>query len=312
MLRKIGLGLLALIAIALIATYTNFSSFRAEYVAELESGSQIAATRLGPIEYHIAGEGPTVLFLHGTPGGYDQGAEPDGNRVVSPSRPGYLRTPIDVGRTPLEQAHAYAALLDELGIERVYVMGASGGGPSSIAFASNYPDRTIALILLEAVARAMPDEPEEGPPGASSDFGMWAMLSLLSATQGPKGAVELLIPDPANQERILTDGNKLAAMQNLVWSIWPPSLRREGMQNDLAQFRQLGDLGIADITAPTLIVHGTADLSVPYSEGVYASEQIPNAVLHTIEGADHMMPFTHAEEMEAAINDFVASLPEST
>ena len=48
-------------------------------------------------EYQLVGDsGPVLLFLHGTPGGYDQGTSVPEVRVLTPSRPGYLRTPIDV------------------------------------------------------------------------------------------------------------------------------------------------------------------------------------------------------------------------
>ncbi len=60
-----------------------------------------------------------VLSVHGTPGGYDQRLGMDGFRILAPSRPGYLRTPIDAGRTPREQADVYAALLDALSIDEV-------------------------------------------------------------------------------------------------------------------------------------------------------------------------------------------------
>src|SRR5688572_15336939 len=39
----------------------------------LAAGSQIVATRYGPIEYTTWGEGPAVLVVHGAGGGYDQG-----------------------------------------------------------------------------------------------------------------------------------------------------------------------------------------------------------------------------------------------
>jgi pimeloyl-ACP methyl ester carboxylesterase len=72
-----------------------------------------------------------LLVLHGTPGGSDQGvvaAELLGvdARVIAPSRPGYLGTPLSTGRTPGEQAAAMVALLDELEVERAVVVGLSG------------------------------------------------------------------------------------------------------------------------------------------------------------------------------------------
>jgi pimeloyl-ACP methyl ester carboxylesterase len=86
------------------------------------------------MEYVLKGDhGPIMLFLHGAPGGYDAAPDAGENfRLLAPSRPGYLSTPLETGRTPAEQARAYAALLDALEIrEPVLVMAPSGGGAYS-------------------------------------------------------------------------------------------------------------------------------------------------------------------------------------
>jgi len=259
------------------------------------------------------------LFLHGTPGGYDQGSAMtemeglEGFRILTPSRPGYLRTPLEVGQTPTAQAHAYAALLDSLSINSVIVVGASGGGPSAIAFASLYPNRTIALVALEALSQPTVLSEVQGEPPywaqliSESDFLNWAILSLMSNLMGPEGMVSSIFPDPDNLQLITEDPDKLAQMESLVWSSWPPSQRQEGMNSDLVQFETPG-LSSTTITAPTLIIHGTEDVNVPFEQSQILAEQIPGSVLHTITGADHMMPFSHQEEVDAALTEFLNAL----
>ena len=116
--------------------------------------SKIAETKLGPIEYKMIGDkGPILMSIHGSPGGYDQNIiSSDAFRILILSRPGYLRTPLGVGQTPAEQATAYSELLDVLGIQKVVVMGISGGGPSSMEFAAKFPEKTLGLIAFEAVS----------------------------------------------------------------------------------------------------------------------------------------------------------------
>ena len=96
----------------------------------LKANSETVETSLGSVEYTLKGNnGPVLLFIHGTPGGYDQTTEAtDKFRVLTPSRPGYLRTSILLGKTPLQQAKVFKALLEALGIDKVIVMGTSGGG----------------------------------------------------------------------------------------------------------------------------------------------------------------------------------------
>ena len=115
------------------------------------------ATALGPIEYAERGDGEPILAVHGTLGGWDQGLvgaeflRVNGFRIIAPSRPGYLGTPLSTGRTFAQQGDAFAALLDVLGIDRITVFAASGGGPSGYELASRHPDRVSKLVQVDGV-----------------------------------------------------------------------------------------------------------------------------------------------------------------
>jgi len=310
MIKKMAYGLLILLILGTGLVLVSYSNFSEERLTAIKTGSKILDTAAGPMEYQqIGNNGPVLLLLHGTPGGYDQAIPIEGMRVLVPSRPGYLRTPLDTGRTPQEQADAYAALMDSLGIDQVIVMGASGGGPSAIAFAVRHPKRTVALIALEAVSQTLSLEELtiEMPFFMSSDFYMWAALSAMKTLMGPEGIVELVVPNPENQRLILDDPAKLKRIESLMWSSWPMSLRQLGDANDLTQFADI-DLNASAISVPTLIIHGTEDINVKYTQSIALAEQIPGAILHTVEGADHMMPFSHSEEMTAAIEEFLTGL----
>jgi len=308
--KKISLGIPVLLFVAFLITYGFYSSYRSERLDTLKANSKVVETSAGRIEYRLVGDsGPVVLFLHGTPGGYDQTTALPGFRVLTPSRPGYLRTPLEVGSTPAQQSYANAALLDVLGIDSVVVMGASGGGPSAISFAATYPERTLALIAMEAVSQSTAmDEDQQSPPFfMRSDFLLWASLSLMDNLMGPEGIIALLVPDPTIQQLILQDPVKTADVEALLWSVWPVSQRAAGQHNDIMQFGML-NLPSEKITAPTLIVHGTKDINVPFGQSEKLAAQIPAAILHAVEGGDHMMPFSHSEEVERVVEQFLLKL----
>ncbi len=117
----------------------------------------VANTAKGPIEYRLEGRGPTVVVLNGghcsreTRLSHEQLAAA-GYSVLTPSRPGYDETPLDVGRTAQDAADAIAALLDALRISAATVIGISAAGPTALAFAQRHPTRTQGLILESAVA----------------------------------------------------------------------------------------------------------------------------------------------------------------
>ncbi len=126
-------------------------------LTSLDARATVLETACGDVQVAREGQGPSVLVFHGGPGGFDQGLGwcqhllAGGCEVLAPSRPGYLRTPLESGRTPEEQADLYAAVLDSLGIARTAVLGFSTGGPAAVQFAARHPDRINALFLDTAI-----------------------------------------------------------------------------------------------------------------------------------------------------------------
>jgi len=162
----------------------------ARELARVSTGSRIADTRCGPIEFAEMGSGPAVLLVHGAGGGFDQALgfvehfSRAGFHAIAMSRFGYLRTPLPADASPAAQADAHACLLDALGVERAAVVGVSAGAPSTIQFALRHPGRTDAMVLLVPLAYA-PRAPSAGPSpmalfmleqATRSDLLYWAAL----------------------------------------------------------------------------------------------------------------------------------------
>ena len=292
--------------IALFVSYYRF--FKFSLVNDLNGHSKIAETKLGPIEYKIIGDkGPILMSIHGSPGGHDQNIiSSDAFRILILSRPGYLRTPLGVGKTPAEQATAYSELLDVLGIQKVVVMGISGGGPSSMEFAAKFPEKTLGLIAFEAVsysedyANKFPDD-ESMMNG--SDFSMWAQLYFMSFL-GTKKKAAMMLPNPKNRIRLTSNPKNVAKLKSMEWSIWPMSLRREGVVNDYQQFANLS-IPFEKINAPTLVIHGNEDINVDLAHARELIQKVQGSELRIIDEGDHMMMFTHAEEIDSLIKEFV-------
>ena len=315
MMTSILAAVSALVLAALLYMGVRYTLWRSQKMKSLAAESDVIQTTAGPMEYRLSGSGEDVmLFLHGAPGGYDQfqsspELEAAPYRVLAVSRPGYLRTPLETGRTPEEQATACVALLDALNLEKVIVMAASGGGPSGIAFAAMYPERTLGLITMAAVSQSRAfDEQAAKAQGAgllASDFVNWLALGVLSKKD--ERLVGMLVKGTDNQARILQDPKSMSLFRGTVLSTQPPSLRKSGFANDNEQFTAL-NLPAESIRVPTLIVHGTEDANVPFVFSERLAEQIPNAQMVAIDGADHYVRFSHKERFDEVVTSFVSGL----
>ena len=279
------------------------------------AGSQIVQTPCGPIEYAVAGDGPPVLVVHGSGGGYDQGldfGEPlatHGLRVIAVSRFGYLRTPLPADASAAAQADAHACLLDALKLGRAAVIGASAGAPSAMQFALRHPDRCSALVLVVPAAyvpRADGAPSMKTPAWTAflfdtalrSDFLFWAAPRI----SRPTVTRAILATPPA----VLN--NASAAEQSRVATmlehILPVSARRLGMRNDAAVTSSLQRYELERIVAPTLVVSAADDLFGTFDGARYTAEHVPGARFIGYSSGGHLW-VGHQEDTVSAIVAFL-------
>jgi len=295
-----------------------------DHVAHLWNEVRVVRTARGPIEVAIAGSGPCVLVIHGTPGSWRQCfslAEDfsDHYTVVAPSRPGYGTTPVATGRTYDQQADAYAALLDALGIDRVAIVGASGGAPSSIAFAERFPARTAALALICAMDPVMIPVPPAMrllvAPRVIGDVLMPLNRAIARKRLKDPKAVARSLPKlftPSELEWIAADPKVKDSLMTFAWTHQDAPAGLAGLRNDIAQVKAAKSAGhrALDVKAPTLVSHGEADVTCPIDEAVHHAERIAGAQLERYADAGHTFFLTKRADVTARLRAFIeAALP---
>ncbi len=278
-------------------------------VAQLIDGSRLIDTPYGLVEYGQAGAGPTVIFSHGSVGGYDQGLWlagllGSGFHYLAPSRFGYLRTPIPSDPSPAAQAGQYAALLDVLQVERATVIGLSAGGPAALQFALCYPDRCAGLVMLSAISHRFTDIPWIIK---ALFFGLmkinflpWMLFHLSPAAVYQTNGV-----DRALLNQISRNPEKMKLLRELATTSMLPALRRAGIMNDWMQTTQMPPYSLSLINTPTLVIHAVNDPVVAFEFGQFCAAQIPGAFLMEVEDGGHFCCVTHSKKVVSAIIHFL-------
>lgn len=278
-----------------------------------EFEAQVADTAMGPVEYATIGEGSPVVVVHGSPGGIDQGAlmarflAGTGVKAIVLSRPGYLGTELGERRTIDQQADLLAALLDHLGVVRTGVLAWSGGGPSSYRLAVRHPDRVTGLVALAGVSQAIA-RPAEGLTDRlmfSTRIGDWllralaahAPTQLISSTLQAEGDLTKEQLELRTAE-VFADDDTRRFVLDLAATVSHRD-REAGLDNDWEQFGAIRSLELERITAPTLIVQGSADTDVPPDHSAHAASAIPGAELLTLDTGTHLAFFTHPDARAA-------------
>ena len=131
-------------------------------------------TEYGIMSFIDEGSGEAIIISHGIFGGYDQGYDNlydiFGNdyRKIAISRFGYPGSNLPSEPTPSNQAKVFLELLNELQIEKVFLLAVSAGSVPGIRFALDYPERLKGLILLSSGGPSAPKTRREigrtGPP----------------------------------------------------------------------------------------------------------------------------------------------------
>jgi len=317
-IKKLGkytlLTIVSVIVLVYLSVFITFRVSRYSQRGDILALSKIMQLKEGPMEYAISGQGPAFLFFHGALGGCDQlnAFKIDGFTTITPSRPGYLRTPLlDCWQTYQQSSAAFVELLDSLNIDKVVVGGISAGGPAALYFAMLYPDRVSSLVLISAITkeRVLPIVENKTPfinNFFGEDFMAWVQIKMLRRNPDYILKGKNVMLSEHDQKIIAADSVKLQALFSFFdHSYTFLSKRLEGHVNDRIQYSKIGEPNPLPISVPTLIIHGTDDSNVDYEYALSASKRIANSKLVTLNGAGHVAIISELERVQKEIKDFI-------
>ena len=259
------------------------------------------------LDYRISGPegGIPLVFHHGTPGSVvpvraiERAAHARGLRLVTFSRAGYGGSSRHSGRRVVDVVGDTAAVLDSIDATESYVAGWSGGGPHTLACAARLSGVKGALVIagvapntasdLDFLEGMGQDNLDEFGEAAAGEDRIRAYLDaarpgLQSAT--PEGLItEMASLLPDIDRAALSDeyGEDLA-------SSYHEALRLgvDGWLDDDLAFVNNWGFELDEISVPTALWQGTADLMVPPSHGLWFARHLPQATVTILEGEGHL------------------------
>ena len=214
-------------------------------------------------------------------------------RVIAWNLPGYGGADClaDPHAGPADHAAALLGFLDHLGIARCDLLGHSLGGLLAAHVARHFPARVNRLVLSSPAGGYRVAPGAELPPALAARIE--DVRDLGPVGMADKRAANMVGPDtdPAILERVRAT---MAAVDPLGYAaaVWLLA------QGDVAGWAP-------GITAPTLVMVGTAD-RVTKPDGVAAlAALVPGATQRQIAGAGHASYADHAAEYAAEVNRFL-------
>ena len=190
-----------------------------------------------------------------------------------------------------------ATVIDVAGLDRFPLLGVSQGAAVAAAYAAKHPDRVSSLVLICGLVRGWR---VKGQPKVVRHFE--ALLSLMETGWGQ---------DSAAFRQIFSTAFFPSASKESIDGFNELQRRSATPKNAIRMLSAIGDIDLrgrlADIRAPTLVIHGRNDMVIPFSDGQELARAIPGAAFIPLETANHIPLVDDPAwvRMEREIHDFL-------
>jgi pimeloyl-ACP methyl ester carboxylesterase len=236
------------------------------------------------------GSGEPLMFLHGagTVSGFNFSASwAQSFKVYLPYHPGFGESPDSAQITSIDDyVLHYLELMDRLELDKVRLVGLSVGGWIAATLATQSSHRLKKLVLVAPAGLRVPEhptadifrlKPEELPAYLAQDPGMLAPY----------------VPDPHGPDFLdflVNDYHEMSSYARLAWERpYDPNLAR----------------WLHRVRVPTLLLYGDQDRITPAPQSKTWASLIPNAVVHIVKDAGHLV-LDEKDEAPKAVLDFLS------
>jgi len=182
-------------------------------------------------------------------------------------------------------------VLDALGIGRAHLVGVSMGGGVSQELAVTHPDRVASItVIATSPALARPAGAAPLPPPAERIQALFTAAPPAPDWTDRAAAIDRLVADLAIFAGPVTISP--AEARQLVSHAYDRTIDVAASQTNhwILEGGQPAPGGLADITVPTLVLHGTDDPFFPFPHGEALAREIPGARLVPMPGVGHEYP----------------------
>ncbi|MGB3285247.1 alpha/beta fold hydrolase [Mycolicibacter algericus] len=268
-------------------------------------------TEQGVLRYHEAGDGPTLLLLHGSGPGVTgwrnyRGVLPafaEHFRCLVLEFPGFGVSD-DFGGHPMVTAFgAVGQFADALGLDQFSIVGNSMGGGVGINYAINSPEKVRKLVTIGGIGtNLLTPGPAEGIRLLQEFTDNPSRESLIrwleSMVYDPKVITEQLIEE---RWALATDAETLASARRMYG--------KEAFTNMVKMMQaSKGPLPWAmmhRVKAPTLVTWGRDDRVSPLDMALIPMRTIPNAEFHVFPNCGHWTMIEAKDAFTSVVLDFL-------
>ncbi len=208
--------------------------------------------------------------------------------TYEPGHPGY---------TGADLVADAAGVLDAYRIRAAHVVGVSAGGAFAQLLALEFPERVLSLVLISSSPSTPGDRDLPSPTDAFQRF-----VSTASVERSDReSVVEYVVGYCRMLAGHVRPFDQARAGELVRRDVERARNYAAARNHDLLAEGSSSRERLSSVTAPTLVIHGTADPMFPVEHGVALADEIPGARLLRLNGAGHGVDPADRETVAAAI-----------
>lgn len=253
--------------------------------------------------YEEYGEGQPIMFLHGATAGLRyfepqlMGLSEDYRTVALDFRGHGRSAKTELGHTMLQYARDLHAVLDQLELDDVVIVGWSMGAVVSWEYVDQFgTDRVRALVDIDM--EPSPLQREDYDYGTNDIAGL--REAMVSIQTDPIRLVEQSIEGMLKE----TPSRELRSMMFDEGTRTPPPIQGAMLLEFMRDYRDV----LPEIDVPTLVCAGADEKWRSVESVEYTAELIPDTRFERFEDSGHCITVEEPDRFNRVVNDFVESL----
>ncbi len=262
---------------------------------------------IGSVHYVAAGQGPTVVLLHGLAASvvawrYNISALSEKSAIFAPDLPGPGESAKPKVRYDTEFGlHFLQQFLDALGVDCPILMGNSTGGFLALAWALRHPERVQSLVLVDVPGLG---REVAWPLRLAALPGIGPLLESMDAMAGTRFAPRLFHhPERVDPEirKELSRLLRLPGVRHAVLDTLRIGVGLLGLRSSLL----LTHYSPTSLSVPTLVVWGQEDRIVPVRNAWRFARRFPDVQLRILSDCGHCPQMEQAQAFNAEVLTFL-------
>ncbi|BBY16036.1 alpha/beta fold hydrolase [Mycolicibacterium litorale] len=250
--------------------------------------------------------GRAVFWLHGTPGARRQipaearsFAEQQGIRLIGIDRPGIGSSTPHQYPNVLSFADDLRVIADTLGIDRMAVVGLSGGGPYALAAAAAMPERVVGTGVIGGVAPTVgPDAIAGGlmklgsrvaplleVAGAPIRLAASTLIRFVRPVADPALYLYAAVSPAADRRMLVRPEFRAMFLDDLLNG---SRKQLSAPFADVVVFARDWGFRLDEVKVAVRWWHGDCDHIIPFAHGQHCVQCLPDAHLYHLPGESHL------------------------